>query len=228
MYCAKCDKDSAELTEELPVCPYCGYNNADAFDELVQDESIDSAFELDDEPRSAQEVARRCVILYGIYRAANGEDRGQISRWLDEQGLWSELSETEQEFLSCDVPNEQEEIDADWQIEDLHLLLWALGEIEAQATLGSYCEVPAIDQACQWFLADTGSFIRTARLRGEDELDELEEQIYEAHWLLTYAQEHQEAVPSELDPDVVVERHQAINWLMGYSGLNWDDVSIET
>ena len=36
------------------------------------------------------------------------------------------------------------------------------------------------------------------------------------------------SAPSGLDPGVVQERHQALNWLIGYMDQHWDDVSTDT
>ena len=31
-----------------------------------------------------------------------------------------------------------------------------------------------------------------------------------------------------MDYDVVIERHHALNWLIGYENQQWDDVSTDT
>jgi len=36
------------------------------------------------------------------------------------------------------------------------------------------------------------------------------------------------AVPHGVDCEMVVERHHALNWLIGYQGQDWDDVSTDT
>jgi hypothetical protein len=34
--------------------------------------------------------------------------------------------------------------------------------------------------------------------------------------------------PHGVDWEIVVERHPALNWLLGYQGQEWDDVSTDT
>ncbi len=36
------------------------------------------------------------------------------------------------------------------------------------------------------------------------------------------------AMPPGLDPGIVYERHYVLNWLIGYSGQAWDDVTTDT
>lgn len=34
--------------------------------------------------------------------------------------------------------------------------------------------------------------------------------------------------PKGLHPGIVYERHYALNWLIGYAGLGWDDLRTDT
>jgi hypothetical protein len=36
------------------------------------------------------------------------------------------------------------------------------------------------------------------------------------------------ATPAGLDADVIMERHHALNWLIGYMDQAWDDVTTDT
>ena len=52
--------------------------------------------------------------------------------------------------------------------------------------------------------------------------------IYDAHWKVRDAQINGRPVPEEIIPGLVQERHHAINWLMGYCGQEWDEVTTDT
>lgn len=196
-----------------------------AFDELGE---YDGQDELEEEPRTASQVATRCVMLYAMFCAGNGDERQPIVSWLQQQNLWESACDPEQAFLLADNPDEQQNIDATWQVEDLDLLLWALGKIESVDNLNECCDIEAIKSVCSFYLGDTAAFIESAKLRPEEEIEAVEEMIYDAHWQVNEALQSETEITDDLNPDVINERHLAVNWLMGYSGLKWDDVSIGT
>lgn len=87
-------------------------------------------------------------------------------------------------------------------------------------------------------------FISTARLRSESEIYDANEEIYHIHWRVRDAQfRHEPTPPGKLprmpvedmqppaesyDSGVVQERHYGLNWLIGYCGQDWDEVTTDT
>ena len=51
---------------------------------------------------------------------------------------------------------------------------------------------------------------------------------YRYHWAVVDARVNGLEIPSDIDASVVYERHYALNWLVGYSGQEWDDISTDT
>ena len=70
-------------------------------------------------------------------------------------------------------------------------------------------------------------FIETAQLRSVSEILDETDRIYRIHWAVREAQLKEQPVPAGLDPDVVWERHYALNWLTWYAD-EWDDVTTDT
>jgi len=54
------------------------------------------------------------------------------------------------------------------------------------------------------------------------------ELIYRYHWAVVDARDNGNVTPSEIDSNVVLERHYTLNWLIGYMDQQWDDVSTDT
>ena len=54
------------------------------------------------------------------------------------------------------------------------------------------------------------------------------ESIYLIHWAVRDARLNGRPVPNNYHPGVVLERHHALNWLIGYCGQDWDDISTDT
>ena len=53
------------------------------------------------------------------------------------------------------------------------------------------------------------------------------DRIYRYHWAVRDARIRGESVDG-LDAGVVVERHYALNWLIGYLDQAWDDITTDT
>ncbi|HEY2675707.1 MAG TPA: DUF4272 domain-containing protein [Steroidobacteraceae bacterium] len=48
------------------------------------------------------------------------------------------------------------------------------------------------------------------------------------YWKARDAQLHERPMPPGIDIEIVQERHHAINWVTGYDGLPWDEVTTDT
>jgi hypothetical protein len=51
---------------------------------------------------------------------------------------------------------------------------------------------------------------------------------YREHWRARDARFHGRAQPPGIDIEIIQERHHAINWITGYGGQSWDDVTTDT
>jgi len=77
-------------------------------------------------------------------------------------------------------------------------------------------------------MGSTVEWLALARLRPAEEIYDANEGIYQMHWAVRDARLNDKPVPNGYDAGVVQERHYALNWLIGYSGQDWDDVSTDT
>jgi len=71
-------------------------------------------------------------------------------------------------------------------------------------------------------------FLRDARLRSQPEILDQADLIYRYHWAVVDARINNKPAPAGLDPGVAMERHYALNWLVGYMDQDWDDISTDT
>lgn len=185
-----------------------------------------------DEPdiiRSPEEVARRALTLFSIVGFAFGAPKSDIVEWLDETGLSAELTPSEKQFIEASPPSRQQIINAGWLAERLIVLCWALGEI---------AELPAPDQQCDTSLfqdilppfapIDPSSFIVGATLRPNDDLIAMADGILALHWEARNAKLTGSAPRTPVDIEIIQERHYAINWVIGYDGAPWDEVTADT
>jgi len=194
--------------------------------------------------RSADEVARRCIVLYAVVAASHDEPRSDLVEWLHREGLWDAVSPKEAEFLLADSPTQQQRFQGQWSAEALFPLLWALGRIAALPSPQQICDVPLMQGVLPPLCDPVGGFIVSARLRSDAEIHAANKEIYQIHWRVRDLQSRNDpASPGRLarmpvadcnppaesyNSGVVQERHYGLNWLIGYCGQDWDDVTTDT
>lgn len=181
--------------------------------------------------RSAADVARRCLVLYPLAGVGAGAcDAGSVTGLLRTRGLWDQATPAEKAFLENATPGEQQKIDAGWRICALWALLWSLGHVEDLGLFrqGDF-DLARIHEVMGPASESPKDFVNAARLRPTDELCDQLDLIYRTRWALVdrTAPEGEEP-PAGLSPDIAAEVHHAMNWLCGYAGAEWDDVTCDT
>lgn len=187
--------------------------------------------ELTDKPRTQIEVVNRALALGAVVAVSFGAPRDEILAWLDETELVAALTPAERAFLDCDMPADTQINNMSWQSERLTLLLWALGKIDTLPPTDAQCNIDLLERILPPYGDQSISeFRRTARLRTEDELFDLAIQLQAQHALARQRATNPGYRPTEpaVDIEIIQERHHAINWLVGYSADNWDDVTTDT
>jgi hypothetical protein len=204
----------------------------------------DSQGEYVEKIRSADEVARRCIALHAVLAAGHDVPRDQIVTWLQREQLWDAVSPVESSFLLSEAPTQQQRIDATWRAEALFPLLWSLRLIPELPSPQQLCDLQLIQSVLPPLFDQVGEFISHAQLRSESEIHAANEEIYQIHWRVRDARLRGQPTPAgklarmpvpSCEPPVeayhsgvVQERHHALNWLIGYCGQDWDDISTDT
>jgi len=106
------------------------------------------------------------------------------------------------------------------------------------------CDVPLIQRVLPPLFEPVGEFVSSARLRSDSEIQAANDEVYHIHWRIRDARLRGQPTPpgklprmphdnydppvESYDAGVVQERHHALNWLIGYCGQDWDDISTDT
>lgn len=204
----------------------------------------DSQDEYVDQIRSADEVARRCVALYAVLAAGHDVPRDEIVAWLQREQLWDAVSPEESYFLLSESPTPQQRINATWRAEALFPLLWSLGLFAELPSPEQLCDLPRIQRVLPPLFEPVAKFLSSVRLRSDSEIHAANEEIYQIHWRVRDAQLRGQPTPpgklprmpvEDCEPPVEVynagvvqERHHGLNWLIGYCGQDWDDITTDT
>jgi hypothetical protein len=184
---------------------------------------------LQDEIREARAIARRALALFAVVGLALGTPREQTVSWLRDESLWDELSPEELMFASASTPTERQSVNASWRSEALLVLLWALGSVEELPGLAEQCDVGTFQAILPPFAnTSVNDFISAAQRRSDVALLDMADVLLNSHWEARDARIHNRPMPAHLDIGIIQERHQAINWIIGYDGLPWDEVTTDT
>jgi hypothetical protein len=203
-----------------------------------------------DEIREAKDVARRCIVLYAVIAAGHGEPRQKLREWLLREGLWDYVSPQEQVFLESNEPSEEQLNQATWRVEALFQLLWALRSINDLPAPTELVDVEFVQSVLPPLFGSTSAFISSAHLRPDSEVHDASGKMFHIHWRIRDAKAgtnpslpepavnlkrlprmdvKPEQPPVEaFNAGIVFERHHALNWLIGYCGQEWDDITTDT
>ena len=179
--------------------------------------------------RSPDEVARRALALFSVVGLALGAERELVLQWLRENELWDALSPIEAGFIDSSPPSRKQVINATWWSERLVILLWALGEVEQLPAADKQYDTREFQEVLPPF-ADISvpAFVARAALRPDAELIEMADSMLGLHWAARNAELTDRASRAPVDIEIIQERHHAINWVIGYDGAPWDDVTTDT
>lgn len=184
---------------------------------------------LQDKVRDCQEIARRSLALFGVVGIALGAPRNDIIDWLRDETLWDELSPAEMAYVLAQGDTEKETINATWRSEALIVLLWALRRIEKLPAPNEQCDTYIFQELLPPFAEmSAAQFVASAECRSEKALQDMADEVMHLHWQARDAQIHSKPPPPDVNIEIIQERHHAINWVIGYEGLPWDEVTTDT
>lgn len=172
-------------------------------------------------PPSAQDVARRGLVLCSVIDAGHGAPRPKLCSALKRHGLWKCASKAEKRLLMKKSITPQDKVNSTWLVECLQVLTWGLGLIEL-----NHFRQCSEELASKWPLGrDPKEFISTAKVRPFEEIYLECDLLYRLHWASREAWLKKQK--SKLDEGIIEERDRAIRWLAGVE-TNWDEISTDT
>ncbi len=181
-----------------------------------------------DVPRTAEEIARRAIVIQCVIAAGYGVSKKDIRKWLKEENLWEHVSPREQKFLLTSKPAKKDVYGATWRAECQVALLWSIQKINSLGNLCEHCNSGPLVDAVPGLFTATSDFIESAVLCERKLIEDEFEKIYNAHCEVRQATGARMSVPDGMIPGIVQERHHAMNWIMGYCGQDWDEIQTDT
>jgi len=175
--------------------------------------------------RSKEVVAKRAMALCVVAEKGAKVPSVAIAKAIKHLQISNGFTDKERAFIDNNKPKPAELNNYFWRYESLAVLLWALGFENNLTRPEKECNYhdlikPMATQSREKFMA-------AAKLRPQNEILDAADLIYRYHWAVKKGAS-KKGKYAELDKSVVYERHYALNWLIGYSGLGWDEVTTDT
>ncbi len=176
--------------------------------------------------RSQEEVVNRAMALCVVAVKGEGVEQPMVDKLVSDYKLAAAFTPKEADFIKNLKPSRQDSVQFSWRYEAYWVLLWALGFIDSLGRPDSICDV---NKAVTIFQENgRDGLFQKAILRPHSKILDEADLIYRYHWAVRDAQLKRQKAPDGLEPGVVMERHYALNWLIGYMGQEWDDISTDT
>ncbi len=176
--------------------------------------------------RTKAEVVDRVLALWYLGLKSEGADKSLLDAAEKKFHIDAKLTPKELIYAADSHPITQQDLDAGWKYEDMHLMLWALGFVDSLAYPSHQCNVN--DDTKTLKMLTEAQFMQKAKLRSKKEILDQADLILRLDWACVNATVNKQTAPGNLDKAVVFERHYALNWLIRYLDENWDDVSTDT
>ena len=185
---------------------------------------IESSSEATIQRENDVEMRALCLVVVAV--KGEGLEQEIVESLVAEYDLEEYLTPKEIAFINNPEPTQHEKIQFVWRYESAWVMFWALGFIESLPRPEQIADVPKLISIVQEH--STESFQQAAKLRTSDEILDHADLIYRYHWAVRDARINGKETPADLDGSVVYERHYSLNWLIGYMGQDWDDISTDT
>ena len=178
--------------------------------------------------KTPQEVAKRVLVLIGVFQAATGRNKEIIINLLKENQLWSEVSELEKKFLeTSDEDSKFISMQYSWRAEAVYIILWALNRFDFQ-------EIPKnesnLDQISDMVKEDDffkKIDVTNAQFRSVNEIYNLLNDVLKINWEIRDALINKKESPNDYHPSIIYEWHFALNWLTK-PDEEWDSITTDT
>jgi len=173
--------------------------------------------------KTAQEIARRLVILYALTGLSHDADPKKLLTWIESESLDDEILDCEQQYFVERNLSNQDIARLSWNRESLFALVWCLGLQndlpfpDQEANLSPvFAKIPPAVSVSK-FVAQAKR-IEHRRILQEADL------YYCYHWSIRHPEIWDR--PISLSLDVVLERRRALDWVIG--GERFDEVALDT
>lgn len=179
--------------------------------------------------RTAKSVAERVVALAHTNLVAFDTVPPEWSlKQLAEHQLTGLLTPKEKTFLANPTP--EQKLAETWKVEAIWTLLWSLkivDELEFPDNLVNLNDLNSGTYPVAMGISPLEFISRFDSMRPKNEILDACDLYYRYDWACVDSRLHNQPMET-INPEIVYERHFALNWLINYENQEWDDVRTDT
>lgn len=178
--------------------------------------------------RAQDEVGLRMICLALVSMKGAGADPEFVLEGARYYDVENDFSEREMAFVRDSASGENEKLQYAWRVECAHTLLWSVGMVDALSL--PTCSTDWNAFWGKFHDSNREAFLSDLKLRPQAELLDETDLIYRLHWATREADLTGQLAPAQMNHDVIMERHHALNWLTCplEAPYLWDDISDDT
>ncbi len=194
-------------------------------------------YESEAQIRTPEETLHRAVTLFSLAsysqkmlakNADISQARKTFEGWDEQFGIRAYLTPKELDSINTPEPDENTCWQFIWRFEAANPLFWALGLVDELVYPSKFADTAAL-YALLDHPADMKSVLAKAQMRSEAEIMDAADLNLRYDWACVDARIKNQKAPAELNSEIVMERHLALDWLIGSNnGADWDDVHPHT
>lgn len=173
--------------------------------------------------KSAQEIAKRALVLYAVLAVSFGFERKMAMKWLNEQRLMEAMTSEEIEFLANGRGDKKKMA---LKVEALYALAWVLN-IVPTLPLDALCDNSLVTKFPNIKLQqDTDEFLRRAITLDEEQIVGKLDSLFLITWYNISKSLTSGTITNSIRNYVFEQRRWALEWV--YSDLKWDEITLDT
>lgn len=176
-------------------------------------------------PRDANEIANRAIALTIVAAKGEGLEQEIINKIIKDWNIDNTFTKQEREFIDNLNPTNQQKVDFTWKYECLNVLLWALGYNESIPEPNEICDV--VNDVKIVRENSSEKLVENSKLRTIEEILDMNDYYYRLNWAAVELRVNNNK-SDKINEGIINERHYALNWLIRYLNLSWDEMRTDT
>ena len=176
--------------------------------------------------RTTEEISKRAIAIALTSYKGEGISHQEVLGLIKTWDVMDYFTTDELQFINNPNPTNHEKIKFAWRYEGLDILLWALGYKNTLPNPNKICDVKT-DLNIIAKYKTSHLLEKNSHKRDINEVLDMADYYYRLHWAAIELRLN-DKTNKNINEEIIMERHYALNWLIRYMNQNWDNITTDT